>query len=77
MADFDKPLRSYVWIVPGEWAGLTEQAETLLRAAERFRVAHGGERISLRGQPGYRVKLQSAKVLERRPDNPHGPQNQS
>ena len=38
MADFDKLLRSYVWIVPGEWAGLTEQAETLLRAAERFRV---------------------------------------
>lgn len=55
---------------------VSEQAEMLLRVAERVIVAHGGERITLAGQPGYRIKLQSPKVLERLPENPHGPQNQ-
>jgi hypothetical protein len=80
MADLDKPLRSNVWMVLGDWAGLTQQAEKLLRGAQSVNlanVANGGERISLRGQPGYRSKLQSAKVLERLPDNPRGPQHQS
>ena len=39
-------------MVLGEWVGLTEQAETLLRVAERVRLAHGGERITIRGQTG-------------------------
>lgn len=55
---------------------VSEQAETLLRVAERVILANGGERITVAGQPGYRIHLQSAKVLERLPDNPHGPQNQ-
>jgi len=55
---------------------VSEQAETLLRVAERVILANGGERITLAGQPAYRIKLQSPKVLERLPDNPHGPQHQ-
>jgi hypothetical protein len=54
---------------------VSEQAETLLRVAERVILANGGERITVAGQPGYRIKLQSPKVLERLPENPHGPQN--
>ncbi len=56
---------------------VSEQAETLLRVAERVILANGGERITIAGQPGYRIQLQSPKVLERLPENPHGPQNQS
>ena len=54
---------------------ISEQAETLLRVAERVILANGGERITVAGQPGYRIKLQSPKVLERLPENPHEPQN--
>lgn len=54
---------------------VSEQAETMLRVAERIILANGGERINIAGQPGYRIKLQSPKVLERLPENPHGPQN--
>jgi hypothetical protein len=55
---------------------ISEQAETLLRVAERVILANGGGRITVGGQPGYRIKLQSPKVLERLPANPHGPQTQ-
>lgn len=54
---------------------VSEQAETLLRVAERVILANGGERTTVGGQPGYRIKLQSPKVLERLPENVHGPQN--
>ncbi|MEI7945436.1 MAG: ADP-ribosylglycohydrolase family protein [bacterium] len=56
---------------------VSEQAETLLRVAERVILANGGERVTLDGQPGYRIKLQSPQVLERLPEDPRGPQNQS
>lgn len=55
---------------------VSEQAQTLLRVAERVILVNGGERISIGGQTGYRIKLQSPKVLERLPEIPHGPQNQ-
>jgi hypothetical protein len=54
---------------------VSEQAETLLRVAERVILANGGERIQVDGKPGFRVKLQSPQVRERLPENPHGPQN--
>jgi len=38
---------------------VSEQAETLLRVAERVILANGGERITIGSQPGYRVKLQA------------------
>ena len=55
---------------------VSEQAETLLRVAERVILANGGERVTMEGQPGYRIKLQSPQVRERLPENPHGPLNQ-
>jgi hypothetical protein len=44
---------------------VTEQAETMLRIAERVVLAHGGQRITIDGQPGLRIKLQEPAVLER------------
>ena len=52
---------------------VSEQAETLLRIAEKVILANGGERITVGGKPGYRIQLQTPQVLERLPDNPHGP----
>ena len=54
---------------------VSEQAETLLRVAERVILANGGERVTIDGKPGYRIKLQSPQVLERLPENPRGPLN--
>jgi hypothetical protein len=54
---------------------VSEQAETLLRVAERVIMANGGERITIDGKPGFRIRLQSPIVLEPLPDKPHGPQN--
>jgi len=54
---------------------ISEQAETLLRVAERVILANGGGLITVAGQPGYRIRLQSPKVLERLPENPHSPLN--
>ena len=54
---------------------ISEQAETLLRVAERVILANGGRHITVAGQPGYRIRLQSPKVLERLPENPHSPLN--
>lgn len=50
-----------------------EQAQMLLRVAERVILDHGGERVTLAGQPGYRVQLQSPKLLEPLPEMVHGP----
>ncbi len=54
---------------------VSEQAETLLRVAERVILANGGERITMDGKLGYRIKLQTPQVLERLPEKAHGPQN--
>jgi hypothetical protein len=32
--------------------------ETLLRVCERVILSHGGQRIQLHGQPGFRIELQ-------------------
>ncbi len=53
----------------------SEQAETLLRVAERVILANGGTQLAVAGQPGYRIKLQAPQVLERLPAKPHGPDN--
>jgi len=55
---------------------VSEQAETILRVAERIILAHGGERIITGGEPGYRVKLQLPQLLEPLPARVHGPLNQ-
>ncbi len=52
---------------------VSEQAETLLRVAERVILANGGERIAVAGQPGYRVKLQAPRLIEPLPAKVHGP----
>lgn len=53
----------------------SEQAETLLRVAERVILANGGERITIDGQPGYRVKLQAPRLIQPLPEKVHGPDN--
>jgi hypothetical protein len=55
---------------------VSEQAETLLRIAERVILAGGGERITIAGQPGYRVRLQEPALLERLPAHVRGPEAQ-
>jgi hypothetical protein len=52
-----------------------EQAETLLRVAERVILANGGEKTTIAGQPGYRVKLQQPCLIEPLPEKVHGPEN--
>jgi hypothetical protein len=52
---------------------VSEQAETLLRVAERVILANGGERITVAGQLGYRVKLQAPRLIEPLPAKVHGP----
>ena len=42
---------------------VSEQAETLMRVCERVILAHGGERIEVDGQPGYRVRLQPPRLI--------------
>ncbi|MHB8897672.1 MAG: ADP-ribosylglycohydrolase family protein [Thermoguttaceae bacterium] len=43
---------------------ISEQAETLLRIADRVILAHGGERITVDGKPAYRLQLQTPRTLE-------------
>lgn len=54
---------------------VSEQAETLLRVAERVILANGGERITIGPQPGYRVKLQAPRLIQPLPEKVHGPDN--
>ena len=54
---------------------ISEQAETMMRVAERVILANGGERITLDGEPGYRIKLQSPRLLEPLPAKHHKPGN--
>jgi hypothetical protein len=44
---------------------VSDQAETLLRVCERVIRSNGGRRITTNGQPGYRIRLQQPKVLEK------------
>jgi hypothetical protein len=55
---------------------VSEQAETLLRIADRVILAGGGQRVTLDGQPGYRVRLQPPKLQLPLPPIVHGPTNQ-
>ncbi|MBI5384082.1 MAG: ADP-ribosylglycohydrolase family protein [Verrucomicrobia bacterium] len=43
---------------------VSEQAAVLLRVCERVILAHGGERVEIGGQPGFRIRLQEPRVLE-------------
>jgi hypothetical protein len=52
---------------------VSEQAETLLRVAERVILSTGGQRITVGDQPGYRLKLQSPRLIEPLPDQVHQP----
>jgi hypothetical protein len=52
---------------------VSEQAETLLRVAERVILANGGEKITIDGQLGYRIQLQQPKLLEPLPAKVHWP----
>ena len=52
---------------------ISEQAETILRLAERVILAGGGEKITIDGKPGYRIKLQSPKLIEPLPEKVKGP----
>jgi hypothetical protein len=54
---------------------VSEQAETLLRVAERVILANGGERITMDGKPGYRIRLQPPRLIEPLPPTVHGPDN--
>jgi len=54
---------------------VSQQAETLLRVAEGVILAHGGERVDSDGQPGYRIRLQSPRLIEPLPASVHGPAN--
>lgn len=51
---------------------VSEQAETLLRVAERVILANGGERITVGGRPGYRIKLQQPRLIEPLPKTAQG-----
>lgn len=52
---------------------VSEQAETLLRVAERVILVNGGESITIAGQSGYRVRLQQPRLVEPLPERAHGP----
>ena len=53
---------------------VSEQAEMLLRVAERVILANGGARLAIGGQPGYRIKLQPPRLIEALPAQLHGPE---
>jgi hypothetical protein len=43
---------------------VSEQAEMMMRLCEKLILTNGGERISLGGKDGYRIRLQSPRVLQ-------------
>ena len=53
---------------------VSEQAETLLRIAERVILDNGGEKVIISGEPGYRVKVQAPQMQEPLPEKVHGPE---
>ena len=52
---------------------ISEQAETLLRLAERIILENGGERVISTGKTGFRIKLQVPKLIEPLPKTPRIP----
>jgi hypothetical protein len=42
---------------------VTDQVETLLRVCERVILEHGGARVQIEGQPGFRIRLEEPMVL--------------
>jgi hypothetical protein len=46
---------------------VSEQADMILRVAEKAILANGGEKVELGGKPGYRIVVQSPKVVESLP----------
>lgn len=52
---------------------VSEQAEVLLRLAERIILENGGRRIELEGKPGYRIVRQKPRNIEPLPEHPRGP----
>ena len=48
---------------------VSEQAQTLLRVCEKVILAKGGSKIEIGGKPGYRIRLQEVKMLEKLPDD--------
>jgi len=49
--------------LPAECA-VSAQAETLLRVCERVILANGGQPIELDNSPGFRVRLQTPRLIE-------------
>lgn len=58
--------------LPGQ-CKVSEQADLLLRLAERVVLAHGGERTTTDNRPGYRIARQEPKNLEPLPERPRQP----
>lgn len=52
---------------------VSEQAETLMRLAEQVVLSNGGQKATVDGQPGYRIKLQPPMLLEPLPAKVHWP----
>jgi hypothetical protein len=44
---------------------ISEQAEMMMRISEKVIIENGGNKITINGKPGYRIKLQEPKVLEK------------
>jgi hypothetical protein len=43
---------------------ISEQAELMMRLCEKVILSNGGERVSVGGKPGYRIRLQAPRVLQ-------------
>jgi hypothetical protein len=41
---------------------VSEQVELMLRVCERVILANGGERVTVGGKPGYRIRLQAPSL---------------
>lgn len=54
---------------------ISDQAEALVRIAERVILANGGEQITIGDQPGYRIKVQHPRSQEQLPTDLHSPTN--
>jgi len=44
----------------------------MVRVCEKLILANGGRRITIGGQEGYRIRLQSPRLLEPLPPGAHG-----
>jgi hypothetical protein len=43
---------------------ISEQAELMMRVCEKVILENGGKKVSIKGKPGYRIKLQKPEVIE-------------